>query len=487
MDLEFVATWMRESALSLPVLLVLAILFMYLGRNPAHRAIRAAFGGLECAFLLVRKEIKRAHAHLAERNREVLLALGREATERAIEREFHRVDHVVHRDLSGYPALHRKLSDQITAIDEDYREATDSPPVPPPWIKAAATIAEIPSDGDSIVGEMLGNLEESFKKAQKRSMDEYRKASRVRHGLLRRMLPYWRKLDQTLSRVNGTIEGVGERSRAIDTHIERYEQIRVGSDEVVRALSASSMSHFLTSGLVLLIALLGGFVNFHLIALPMSEMVGASAYVGPMKVSSIAALVIILTEIAMGLFLMESLRITRMFPVIGSLDDTMRRRMIWVSFGLLLTLACVESSLAYMRDLLAADAEALTQQLAGVAAPETSLRWIPSLGQMILGFILPFVLTFVAIPLESFISASRSFLGSVLCVGLQGLALVFESLAALLKQLGESVVHAYDFVIVFPLRVEELMVKSPHKARESAGPVAKLDEIEPVPSEGGVK
>ncbi len=485
-DLEFVATWMHESALSLPALVLLAILFMYLGRNPAHRAIRAAFTGIERVFLLGRKEIQRAHARMTERNREVLLALGRDATERSIEREFHRVDHVVHRDLSGYPALHRKLSDQITAIDEDYREATDSPPVPPPWIKAAATIAEIPSEGDPIVSEMLGNLEDSFNKAQKRSMDEYRKASRVRHGLLQRMLPYWRKLDKALGRVNGTIEGIGERSRAIDGHMAKYEQIRAGSDEVVRALSASSMSYFLTSGIVLTIALLGGFVNFHLIALPMSEMVGASAYVGPLKVSSIAALVIILTEVAMGLFQMESLRITRMFPVIGSLDDVMRRRMIWVSFGLLLTLACVESSLAYMRDLLAADAEALTQQLAGVAAPEASMRWIPSVGQMVLGFILPFVLTFVAIPLESFISASRTFLGSLLCVALQGVALLFEALAALAKQLGEFAVHAYDFTIIFPLRVEELVVKSSSK-NKVIGSLVKHEEIKPVLGEGGLK
>jgi hypothetical protein len=100
--------------------------------------------------------------------------------------------------------------------------------------------------------------------------------------------------------------------------------------------------------------------------------------------------VIIFTEIAMGLFLMESLRITRLFPVISTLDDQMRRRMIWVSAGILFTLACVESSLAYMRDLLAADREALTQSLAGIQVAQAELRWIPSVGQMILGFMLPF-------------------------------------------------------------------------------------------------
>jgi hypothetical protein len=37
----------------------------------------------------------------------------------------------------------------------------------------------------------------------------------------------------------------------------------------------------------------------------------------------------------MGLFLMESLRITRLFPVIGALPDKTRVRMIWVSFTIM--------------------------------------------------------------------------------------------------------------------------------------------------------
>ena len=92
----------------------------------------------------------------------------------------------------------------------------------------------------------------------------------------------------------------------------------------MQALSASSMTHFVASAFVLAIALLGGFINFHLIALPMSEMVGATSYVGPVRTSDIAALVIIFTEIAMGLFLMESLGITRLFPVISTMDDKLR-------------------------------------------------------------------------------------------------------------------------------------------------------------------
>jgi hypothetical protein len=226
---------------------------------------------------------------------------------------------------------------------------------------------------------------------------------------------------------------------------------------MARVLSASSMTHFVTSAFVLLIAVLGAFINFHLIALPMSEMVGAASYVGPIRTSDIAALVIIFTEIAMGLFLMESLRITRLFPVISTLDDQMRRRMIWVSGGILFTLAGVEASLAYMRDLLAADREALTQSLAGIQVAQAQLRWIPSVGQMVLGFTLPFALTFVAIPLESFIHSSRTVLGATSAALMRTLAATLRIAGDATESLGNAGVHLYDLLIVVPLKVEQLI------------------------------
>ena len=222
-------------------------------------------------------------------------------------------------------------------------------------------------------------------------------------------------------------------------------------------LSASSMSHFISSALVLFIALMGGFINFHLIALPMSEMVGATSYVGPIKTSDIAALVIITTEIAMGLFLMESLRITRLFPVIGRMDDVLRTRMLWISFGILLTLACVESSLAYMRDLLAADREALLLSLTGATGTPARMRWIPSIGQMVMGFMLPFALAFAAIPLESFIQSSRVVFGNLLAGTLRAAAGLLELLGSLSENLSPMLTHTYDLLIVIPLRLEGLI------------------------------
>lgn len=127
----------------------------------------------------------------------------------------------------------------------------------------------------------------------------------------------------------------------------------------------------------MMIATGGVIINFNLIALPMSEIVGGGSYIANFKISDVAALVIILVEISMGLFLMESLRITHLFPVIGQLDDRMRRKMIWISFTLLFTLAGVESALAFIRDQIASDLQALRQSLSGaevVALNVTKLR-----------------------------------------------------------------------------------------------------------------
>jgi hypothetical protein len=448
-----------SSPLALTLTVVGAMVFFYLGRTAVHNAIRVFSGAVHEALILAAGLVMSGQERVVQRNREVLLELGRQTSERLIEREFHRVNAVVARDLSGYPALNRKLADQICEIDEDYRKSTDIPPTPPEWARAVETIATIPSQGDPFVARILSDIHKSLERAYDNSMKEYRASSSQRHRLLHRMLPAWRKLDQTLSRVNGTIGGLVERSREIDEQMARYEQVRAGTDQAVRVLSASSLTYFVTSAAVLLIALLGGMINFHLIALPMSEMVGASAYVGGLKVSAVAALVIILMEVAMGIFLMESLRVTRMFPIIGMMDDQMRRRMAWISFALLVTLAGVESSLAYMRDLLAADKEALTQQLAGVVAAEAAFRWIPSVGQMVMGFVLPFALAFVAIPLESFIQSARVVVGSFLAVAMRGLASALEFLGSLCHNVGPVITHLYDFMIVVPLRLEQAWLR----------------------------
>jgi hypothetical protein len=197
-------------------------------------------------------------------------------------------------------------------------------------------------------------------------------------------------------------------------------------------------------------------------------MVGGASYIGPYKTSDVAGLVIILIELTMGLFLMESLRITRLFPIIGSMDDKMRLRMIWITFTLLAILAGVESALAFMRDRIAQDMEALRQTLAGVEQAAEVTSMIPTVGQMIMGFILPFALAFVAIPLESFVSSSRTVLGIVAAGALRMLAFLLRLIGNLGYYTGRLIINLYDLIIFPSIWLEGVLTGSKGKRRTPA-------------------
>jgi hypothetical protein len=156
---------------------------------------------------------------------------------------------------------------------------------------------------------------------------------------------------------------------------------------------------------------------------------------------------------------METLRITHLFPKIHALPDRMRMRMLWIAFILLVTLAGIEAALALMRDMLIADKQALLQSLAAsqAAAADGWLTRIPTVGQMLLGFILPFALAFVAIPLESFITSARTVGGAALVILTRALAMLLRLAGSFIRQLARVLVTLYDILIVLPLLVERLV------------------------------
>jgi hypothetical protein len=452
--------WPDSPGLSVLVALLLLVFVMYGARSPAHRVIRGIAKAVTQGCKLTSDALKGVQTRLTERNREVLMSEGLQETERQIEQEFQRIAASVDRDLGAYPALHRELADQVHRIDEDYRRSTNTPPVPEAWsqtIEAADELAQR-SGAQVPAAKAVDALRVAIQTAHDDAMETYRETSRDRHKLLSAMVPIWRSMDATLTRVERAVAGIFERSKHLDDLMQSYREISAKSGAAERALTSSSLTQFSISGIVLVIALLGGFINFQLIALPMSEMVGATSRLGSMRTSDVAALVIILVEITMGLFLMESMRITRLFPVIGRLDRRTRIHMAWATFSLLAILAGIEASLAYMRDMLAADRIALTQTLSGAAAQRPEFMWIPSVGQMVMGFILPFALTFVAIPLESFIHSLRIVLGQVTVGFLRMLAFGVHLFGFAADHAGRGLENVYDIVIFLPLKMEETIV-----------------------------
>jgi hypothetical protein len=440
-----------------------------MAREPMHKMIETVFSLASSAFQQAAESLMGAEKKLTERNSEVLIAAGREASEHLIEREFSRINKIVETDLAEYPTLHRKISDVVTQIDEDYKQSSEVPLEAPGWAKAIEAVAKIPtSKSDPMVGQILESIHGSLEKNHEKTLDVYRKSSLERHMLLKKMLPSWRAMNSDLKQVDQHVSALMERSHVVDHQMEEYEKIVNETDSAKKTLSSSSLTQFFVAGFVLAIAIGGAMINFNLIARPMQEMVGGSGLMMGYKTANIAALVIILVEVAMGLFLMESLRITRLFPVIASMKDSMRLHMIWITFSILLALASVEAGLAYMREILAQDDAALRASLLNGAATAMGVsdRWITTAAQMGMGFILPFALVFVAIPLESFIQSSRTVLGITAAGMLRAMAFVFSVLANSAHYIGRMLTSIYDLFIFIPLWIEERVSHASRSAKK---------------------
>ena len=443
--------------LSVLILFLILSFALYCSRHSLRAALLQLSRTLYRSCRIASTGLRQTDQAIQNRNREVLLEQGRQAAERAIEREFERIDRTVRQELGDYPALHRQVSEAITAIEEDYQRSREVPPAPHAWSEAVTAIAQI-QGAEGMVATMLESVHQSIESMEERAIEAYRRDSRERHRLLSKARVHWQELVRRLGGAESKLQRLLDRASTIDNHMADYTAMNRDCDAAVRRLSASSITQFFVSGLVLLIAIGGAMINFHLIARPMAEMVGGTSMVGSLQVADIAALVIIMVEISMGLFLMECLRITRLFPVISALDDRLRLRMMWISLGILTSLALVEAGLAFMREILVQDELATAAMLRGdVASAAPPFMWITTAAQMGMGFVLPFALTFVAIPLETFIHSLRTVLGLAAGALMRALATVFRVLGTVFKGAGPFLADILDAIAFLPLWIETRM------------------------------
>ena len=127
--------WPDNPGLSVAVLALVAMAFLYAARRPMHELIRSLGQALGGPLRLGARWLFAAADEMARRNKAVLLAHGRQEAGAQLEREFERLGALVERDLQGYPTLQRKLLDEITRIEEDYKKCGE---VPPPPVRAHA-------------------------------------------------------------------------------------------------------------------------------------------------------------------------------------------------------------------------------------------------------------------------------------------------------------------------------------------------------------
>jgi hypothetical protein len=260
--------------------------------------------------------------------------------------------------------------------------------------------------------------------------------------------------------------------------VEEYEKVAKEQDVAARALTFSATKLFVVSTLVLGVALGGAFVNFQLIALPMSELVPAGARIGGMPVAMISALVIVLMETALGMFAMDMLGVTDLFPKLQGIPISRRRMLLGLSLAGLFFLAGVESSLAVLRESIAEADAALKMSLGGDESrivTDTASSQIPVIGQAVLGFVLPWILAMVAIPLEMLLDSGRHVATTGVVLTLQGVGLLGRAGAHAATKLAAMLVAVYEIYVSIPTKIERTVRERGH------------GHAEPLPAKAGAK
>ncbi|HUJ25726.1 MAG TPA: hypothetical protein VLW85_06895, partial [Myxococcales bacterium] len=322
--MERLYLWPANPAASLLALWMLSQVFFFFARAPVHEALKAVARLCGNVLRVLSRWCRGVAESVAKRDREMIVEMGKGDLEAKIGREFHRIEGAFAKELARYPDMHRKIDDLVTKVDADFQECASAAPSAPGWSEAVTAVAKMPPGGDGVVKKVLEEIHKSAVAGEKKALQDFREATAKRHKLLGGMAPAWKELTKLASETGHAVTAALESTKRIDGYMESYEKVREADDKAVRALGWSSTQLFVVSVLVLAVAIGGAFVNFNLIALPMSELVPSGNRIGGMPVATVAALVVVLMEVAAGVFAMEMLGITSFFPKLELLPRSRR-------------------------------------------------------------------------------------------------------------------------------------------------------------------
>ncbi|MDH5434080.1 MAG: hypothetical protein OEY19_09050 [Gammaproteobacteria bacterium] len=453
--------WPDMPGLSVTVLVVGSMIFLYLARTPLHLALDSLNDGIAGGLHKISDWINGLVEKMREKNRKVLLESSIADSEQKIAQEFKKVESSYIKHLADYPKLHLKLDESISKIDEDYKECGQAVPEAPGWNDAVQSIASIKgaASNDRVIEKMLKELHKSAVDGEKQALNELRKTASQRHKVLSSMAPIWKKILKLMGTVETQVTHVIETTRKIDKYMKDYNSVLKGGEDSIDMLGSKATKLFVFSVLVIVVAGFGAFVNFNLIALPMSELVPAGNRVMGMQVSDISALVIVTLEIVLGIFLMEALGITNIFPQVGSMTSSKKKLLLYASLLGLFFLASVEAALAVLREHIAETNAATTQALAGAteATGGAGNSQITVIGQATLGFVLPWILAMVAVPLEMLIESAQHALYKFLILIVLLVGYVIRTIGHIVQMIMKTLIHIYDAYIIVPAKIGEMI------------------------------
>ena len=429
--------------LSAAIWALVILVILYLARGQFHRTVLVLGHIVYRAMRLLAAATLRVDRKLARRNRRVLIAFGRAHSGRILEREFERIHSAVVKNLEGYPRAHRRLSEMIARLEDDYARSADAPPSLPDWIPVIQSIADIDCHEGTQVAHMLGEIHHSLSEQQKSAVDTYRRTTAQRHRILSKWMPLWRRIRQHLRQTDKKISQLSDQAESVDRRMDEFETLAARlSAPTIESLQANAWKQFFLSALMLTIFSGAGYLNFQLLSASVGTMISAADWLGPFTAAQTTALTLVSIEIGLGVCLMESLRVTRVFPAFGGMKEVVGRRFAWMSALLLTTLAGLQGLLIYLVP--AADAAA-----ARPAAGSPSFGPIHTVMPAVLGVILPVVLILAAIPLETFATTARTVAGFILRAILGLLAVLFRLTGSLAGAVAKLAAACYD-IVIFP-------------------------------------
>ena len=307
--MDSIYRWPGKPAMSLLGIFALSMLFLWAARDPMLQVLRGLGKNLETGFRSIARWCGSTAEALQTRSRDALLAAAELELHGKVERELNRIDTAFSEKVGQYSTLNRRLDDLLQHLDTDYKKCGDSPPDVPGWAGAVEAVANIPTAMDPNVKKVLEGIQGSMRDSEKKALKTYREDTAKRHKILNGMRPEWKTVRGLMSRMLDSVAKVLETTTKIDRYVDEYSKVVKERESGARVAVYSAFKPFFISVLVLGIALGGAFINFQLIALPMSELVPAGARIGSLPVSTVSALVIVLMEVAVGIFLMDMLGI----------------------------------------------------------------------------------------------------------------------------------------------------------------------------------
>ncbi len=444
---------------SIAVWIVASMVFLFLAREPVHKMIQAFSDATAGGLRKLAEWTKTTAQAMREKDRKVLLESGVAKIQGEILQEFTKIEMANTKSLAGYPKLQLKLDDNISQIERDYKECGQVTPEAPGWSEVIESIGRAQgSTSDRIIENMLSEIHKSAVDGEKKALSEFRDVAAKRHKILGSMAPVWKRVEKLGKEINSQVEKVMENGRNIEKYMARYEKISAAEPESIDMLSSKVTKLFIISLIVICVGLVGAFINFNLIALPMSELVPAGVRVAGMAVSEVSALVIVALELVLGIFMFEAIGVTHTFPQISNMTRGKRKIILSGCLLGLLFLSTVEASLAILRENLAEAKTALDISLAGESATviDNVNSKITLIGQALLGFVLPWILAVIAIPLEMFIEASQHAFAKIYTMLITLLCHLANAIAYLVEGFFNILSHLFDIYIIIPVQIANM-------------------------------